>query len=104
MEIDKKVKLVGDFSKVYFVIYIGVLAVGFLSLGRNIIEMWHTIACLMLFVVTFVGSEEKKIYGPIFGIIASILLFITFDFIAMAMAIGLTINCMSLIKALKGRY
>lgn len=95
-EIEQKVKYCRQYSMIYFIV--SAFAVIYFAIQGTFLFM-NAISTI-LFLVCFIGSGKKEKYGPMCGIIASIIMILTFDLLEIILAIFLLINCISLLKVL----
>lgn len=95
-EIEKQAKYCKQYSMIYFVISV-IAIIMYLMQGTL---LYLNIVAAILFLLCFIGSGKQEKYGPICGIIASIMLILTFNILEIIFAIFLLVNCVNLLKLL----
>lgn len=100
MDDEKAVKHVKQFAVVYL-IFVVIVLVANLMQGAKFGSIISYIMAAILLVVSYIGANNRAMYGPICGIIVAILMIISFSVIDMILGVFFLINCINLIKALK---
>lgn len=57
---------------------------------------------VILLLVSIIGYKDKRMYGPIFGCIVSVLFILSADLLSLIVGIGLLVDCIYIIKNLRG--
>ena len=97
---EKTIKDLKWFSIILLVLQLIGLVIICLQAPINTVVLISYIIQMILLVVTIVGCNQKKIYGPIFGVIVSILLILPLpiSIIDMVLGIACLIECINLIR------
>ena len=90
----------------YFAVGLGALIIIFfiinlLTGGTNIITRLAGILEIILIILTIVGYHKQKLYGPICGIIVSVLLIISQDIISLIFGILYLIDCIKILNYMR---
>lgn len=71
------------------------------SPSQNIIKIVSYSIQIILLLATAIGCGKKMLYGPVCGIVVSILLIISLDIISLIFGILYLIDCIKLVKFIK---
>ena len=89
------------FSIIILFIFLISFAKNFSTIKTDTIGMILIIVEIALLLASTIGFSQKMLYGPICGIIVSIIMILSLNTINIALGIGFIIECIYIIKTMK---
>jgi len=98
---EKTIKDVKWVAIVLLILFSIVFVVNLSSGELTTLVVLINIADLALLLITAIGCSKKLMYGPICGIVVSILLILSFDILSIIIGICLLVECVNVIRYMK---